>query len=830
MFGSNGSNEQEITQNEDRTPRISWLNVAIFGLVLMILYAMGLGLSEVVRGLNTELIWPLIAAGLAVGWGLVRFGKRLWSAGLVSLFSGALVSAAVIGRLWDEIGLFYQNMQFWWGTAFEAARSTWDGEFALPSFGTFFVYLYDLTDSFFVMLQRLVLWVWRFPRLTSDLIANVMAWGLIIWLVVTWLAWFLWKRKRPLEAVLPAFLVVAIARTGADASSSVVLTMLGLAIAMMVLSAQADRESDWVRRGLGYSEMIRRNATQSAMLLSLVLVVTSAGITSIDIDKLRERWEEFTTKQENTGLSNPSGNGGSVRVVSPDEDRVTLADQFVRLARGGLPTNQLVGSGPELSDEVVMVVRVEELNPISGDPLDVDPAEQNYYFRALNYDIYTSPGWFSSTGTIFTYRDGQEAITTYTSRQRLIRQEVRYDQLVSGGLYKVHAIGDLAVVNRMYNVSWRIGKGLNQFADMFGATVESRSYEAYSVVPAYSEDALRNVLPEYPDWMIRRYLYLPETVPDRVIDLAYELTSGEITTYDKAVAIEQYLRTFPYTLDLPAKPANIDIADYFLFDVQRGYCDYYASTMVVLARAVGIPARLAVGYIGGTYDEENDYYVVTADQAHSWAEIYFDGYGWVTFEPTAGRTEVERDREGEVPQVSEFFEREIIFEEDSSRLSGLQITLRVLLGLVVFAVLGFIGWLRFDIFLLKRQNIEKAFARMYRQLQIFGRILQIEQGVSQTPLEFAERLGDRIEILRYEHPRLKFLEKTPRWIGSLVSLANKAAYHAEQADAFDRAQAVGHWVVIRRHLGFALLWHWLAGLAPKIKSNVEPEQIDAQIG
>jgi hypothetical protein len=206
-------------------------------------------------------------------------------------------------------------------------------------------------------------------------------------------------------------------------------------------------------------------------------------------------------------------------------------------------------------------------------------------------------------------------------------------------------------------------------------------------------------------------------------------------------------------------------------------------------------------------------------------EVYFAGYGWVTFEPTAGRTEVER--EAEVPQVSDFFEREIIFEEDRSRLSGMQITLRVLLGLVLLSILGFLAWLRFDIFLLKRQDIDKSFARMYRQLQFFGRLLQIEQGISQTPLEFAARLSDRIEILRLEHPRLKFLEKTPRWVGSLVSLANKAAYHAEQADAFDRAQAVGHWIVIRRHLGLTLAWHWLAGLAPKIKSNVEPERMDA---
>jgi hypothetical protein len=128
-------------------------------------------------------------------------------------------------------------------------------------------------------------------------------------------------------------------------------------------------------------------------------------------------------------------------------------------------------------------------------------------------------------------------------------------------------------------------------------------------------------------------------VPNRVYDLAREAAglaaaSAPPTAYDQARAIESFLHQYPYTLDLPHPPGDVDIVDYFLFDLQQGFCDYYASAMVVMARAVGLPARLGVGFLQQPGDAAG---VQTIRQvnAHSWAEVYFAGYGWVEFEPTA---------------------------------------------------------------------------------------------------------------------------------------------------------------------------------------------------
>ena len=95
------------------------------------------------------------------------------------------------------------------------------------------------------------------------------------------------------------------------------------------------------------------------------------------------------------------------------------------------------------------------------------------------------------------------------------------------------------------------------------------------------------------------------------------------------------MRKIPYSLDVPTPPPGRELVAWFLFDLKRGYCDYYASAMVLLARLNGIPARLAIGYATGNLDSATGQYVVTEAQAHSWPELYFPGIGWVPFEPTA---------------------------------------------------------------------------------------------------------------------------------------------------------------------------------------------------
>ncbi|TMC56984.1 MAG: transglutaminase domain-containing protein, partial [Chloroflexi bacterium] len=196
----------------------------------------------------------------------------------------------------------------------------------------------------------------------------------------------------------------------------------------------------------------------------------------------------------------------------------------------------------------------------------------------------------------------------------------------------LYAAGSLSAVDQDVRVARRASD------DLFGAMLDTLTYRAQSLVPNVSAATLRASGSLYPEPIRDRYLSLPDDAPTRVLSLARDLTATAPTPYDRARAITNYLRAFSYTLDLPAPPRNRDVVDYFLFDLQKGYCDYYATAMVVLARAAGLPARLVVGYASGAYDAAHARYVVTAADAHSWPEVYFAGVGWIEFEPTPARS------------------------------------------------------------------------------------------------------------------------------------------------------------------------------------------------
>jgi len=129
------------------------------------------------------------------------------------------------------------------------------------------------------------------------------------------------------------------------------------------------------------------------------------------------------------------------------------------------------------------------------------------------------------------------------------------------------------------------------------------------------------------------YLSLPP-LDIRIPKLAEEITASAPDNYDKAVALEVYLRTrFGYTLNLPRGVGHDPLAN-FLFDRKQGHCEYFASAMTVMLRSLRIPARLVTGFRTGEFNDLTGQYVVRASHAHAWVEAYFPGYGWVSFDPT----------------------------------------------------------------------------------------------------------------------------------------------------------------------------------------------------
>jgi transglutaminase-like putative cysteine protease len=134
-----------------------------------------------------------------------------------------------------------------------------------------------------------------------------------------------------------------------------------------------------------------------------------------------------------------------------------------------------------------------------------------------------------------------------------------------------------------------------------------------------------------------RYLGVPSTVGDDVTKLATQLTSGVSTPYEKAVKLQQWFTlpgNFTYSLEAPPPRRTGALRD-FLFTSRTGYCEQFASSMALLARIIGIPARVDMGYTAGSRQPDGAW-VVRAKDAHAWPELYFRGVGWLRFEPTPG--------------------------------------------------------------------------------------------------------------------------------------------------------------------------------------------------
>ncbi|HTA50869.1 MAG TPA: DUF3488 and transglutaminase-like domain-containing protein [Verrucomicrobiae bacterium] len=161
-------------------------------------------------------------------------------------------------------------------------------------------------------------------------------------------------------------------------------------------------------------------------------------------------------------------------------------------------------------------------------------------------------------------------------------------------------------------------------------------YEADSDISTPAAAELRtagNNLPQFAP----AYLQLPKLGLDpRIPRLAAQIASSASNNYDKAIAVERYLQShYAYTLQLPRSAVADPLAN-FLFERKQGHCEYFASSMAVMLRTLGIPSRVVNGFRSDEFNDVTGYYVVRGKNAHSWVEAYFPGYGWVTFDPTPG--------------------------------------------------------------------------------------------------------------------------------------------------------------------------------------------------
>lgn len=210
--------------------------------------------------------------------------------------------------------------------------------------------------------------------------------------------------------------------------------------------------------------------------------------------------------------------------------------------------------------------------------------------------------------------------------------------------------------------------------------VNEERYQLVYDKPLFDLEMLRSTSEIDPQDILEQYTKLPETLPDRIGELAKEITESTTNRFDQAQAIERYFGRsgFVYeTEDVPFPAEDQDYVDQFLFETQAGYCDNYSTAMVVMLRTLDIPARWVKGFTGGErianqLEEEElfDIYEITNANAHSWVEVYFPEIGWVPFEPTQGFINpidfVEESEEVEDQVENDDYEEELDTEEQET--------------------------------------------------------------------------------------------------------------------------------------------------------------------
>jgi transglutaminase-like putative cysteine protease len=754
-------------------------------LLLLILFAsLVYGVSDSVRGIGRGLLWSVVLTGLPLGWLLAYWQVRGWLAALIALLGGVVPLFLYVGQLGGSLAaLFGEAIQVLWQAI---GAGSW------PSAAPIQAAWAELTEGVRVLAVRLVTWSLNLVRgqPVFDPLPIAVLWGLALWVTAVWAGWAVRRRIDIVWAVLPATSLLAITLSLVGGRAWYLLPMLASMLVLRALAEYDARRRRWKRDGVRYAPRIRTSTFWSALGLSLALMVAAALTPSISVAGVVELARNLTQVQSDKGEI--ASSLGLERQPAPASAELTILDAR---RSSGLPTRHLIGTGPELSEQVVMVVSIESA------PRVARQAEPSLYWRSLTYERYTGRGWSAEYAGKVTYAPGETTVVTSSTHQQRLRASVRRVGDTSELLYLA---GTLLTADREYRVAWRVLPAEEEPGDIYGALTEADSYRVDSLLPLAAEVDLRAAGQDYPAWIVERYLALPDSVPGRVLALARDLTATELTPYDRALAIERYLRSFPYTLDLPSPPTDQDLVDYFLFDLQTGYCDYYATAMVVLARAAGLPARLVTGYASGTYDEARQQYVVTEAAAHAWAEIYFPGYGWIEFEPTASLPAIERPAEL-LPEIR--MELDATPEPITARHRRVAWGrwLGISAGLLAMTVLGALVWSTADAWRARHLPPNAAVIDLYQRLYRYAPRLGASPRQGATPREFADALGSRLRQLAEGRHSAAWLDAAPREIRLLSELCTSALYSPHHTHRTEQRQAVQIWSRLRRRLWLARL-------------------------
>ena len=266
------------------------------------------------------------------------------------------------------------------------------------------------------------------------------------------------------------------------------------------------------------------------------------------------------------------------------------------------------------------------------------------YLEPLQSDVLFSVGHFTALGLPDDVTDLPENWFGRSVRADLTGEVSLSQRSTQGVMYRAYSQENLPTIDALREARYAdLGDSLTEIIDL--AVRRLAEEQGQPLPPDYaplSEASLGNLAANgnqrgrFHARLARHYLQLPDgQITDRMRAWVNERRATNPLDVDFALEVQRSLRTLEYTTDLP-RPSGPDanLVDEFLFDWQRGHCEYFATAMVVLLRTGGVPARIVNGFLGADFNQIGTYYSVRQANAHSWVEVYFPELGWVRFDPT----------------------------------------------------------------------------------------------------------------------------------------------------------------------------------------------------
>lgn len=406
---------------------------------------------------------------------------------------------------------------------------------------------------------------------------------------------------------------------------------------LLLLCAEAlrslDAHNDARLYSLTFALLLASTAYRPGVLFALaffsyVVLATLALV----VGYLRRKAEWHGVREKMVGRRFLTGMAGLSGVVLLTSGVVFIA--FPRLSRGWASRGEILATsiagfadqvsigehGSRIYPNPEIVLRVEFPD---GTPEDIF----SLHWRGRSYDRFDGVRWNRSRRLPPSIGPAQWYRAWGTGR---VRQEIYGTPLDVDVLFALHPLLEARSDNP------RIQPLFDNAGDHIYRGSGSPSYNALSVADRPRPDELREARSGFSP-ATRYFTQLPR-LSERVGNLADSLTQGLDNNYDRVIAINDFFHTeFDYTLELP-RSAQEATLEYFLFERGEGHCEYFSTAMVVLLRNLGIHSREVNGFLGGQWNSFGQYLAVTQNEAHSWVEVWFPGYGWVQFDPTPAGT------------------------------------------------------------------------------------------------------------------------------------------------------------------------------------------------